>query len=230
MCGLLSGLYQIRQIGYKCNIFYKSLDLASGLQHYRRRRPKLARGINDDAAGVGFSLQWRQILRCLSRPTANGGTKHVSLGTFDDRNHASASVKVWLSGQEPSAYSVRNLKRLAREIVEGDRDGVDHLEIKWRETSYGMVRGIVEFAAEEVERLIHAHKDHRSLRMAVAALREALGLLPGNAATAVDRVSVAVEQVSLAGLPAEAVDRCLAALYAAESLLGMGARTVPVAA
>jgi hypothetical protein len=173
-------------------------------------------------------------LRRLSGPTAYGRIKHVSLGTFDDRNHASASVKLWLSRQEPAAYSVQNLKLLAREIVKGDREAVDHLEVKWRETSYGIVQGIVEFGVEEIERLMRHHPEYhpeyRSMRMALAALRRSLALLPGNATGAAGHIGNAAAYISDAGLPSDVTGKSLAALGVAQSLLGMGIRPVVVAA
>jgi hypothetical protein len=102
--------------------------------------------------------------------------------------------------------------------------------VKWRETSYGIVQGIVEFGVEEIERLMRHHPEYRSMRMALAALRRSLALLPGNATGAAGHIGNAAAYISDAGLPSDVTGKSLAALGVAQSLLGMGIRPVVVAA
>lgn len=75
-------------------------------------------------------------------------------GNYDDRNDARASVKGWLRHNEPSAYTPEQIRKLVVDSVMADRDPVDPIADSMREGSYGALLGLVEFAEEEMQRLL----------------------------------------------------------------------------
>jgi hypothetical protein len=52
----------------------------------------------------------------------------------------------------PGDYTVNNLMGLARKMVADDSEPVDDIRVQWTETSYGLLRGVVEFAADQLTR------------------------------------------------------------------------------
>jgi hypothetical protein len=74
----------------------------------------------------------------------------VKYGAFDDRDNARRHVKRWMNENLPVDYTVGNLMGLARKMVADDYEPVDDIRVQWMETSYGLLRGIVEFAADQL--------------------------------------------------------------------------------
>lgn len=72
-------------------------------------------------------------------------------GAFDDRDNARRHVKHWMQNHTPGDYTIVNLLGLARKIVADDYEPVDDIRVQWAETSYGILRGIVEFAADQLK-------------------------------------------------------------------------------
>ena len=129
-------------------------------------------------------------------------------GSFDDRDDARLHVKDWLRSHSPSDYTTQNLRRLARDMMKSDSDPVDHVHISWRERNYGIVKGLVEFASEELAHgydgspagLHHAHDElskagallPNRLKAAIKHLRNALDVLSMHGASrATERASIA---------------------------------------
>jgi hypothetical protein len=71
-------------------------------------------------------------------------------GAFDDRDNARRHVKHWMQNHTPGDYTIVNLLGLARKMVADDYEPVDDIRVQWAETSYGILRGIVEFAADQL--------------------------------------------------------------------------------
>ncbi len=71
-------------------------------------------------------------------------------GSFEDREDARLGVKQWLRSHAPSEYTAGNLRRLANDMMRTDREPLDHVRIALRERCYGIVKGLVEFAGEEL--------------------------------------------------------------------------------
>ncbi len=75
-------------------------------------------------------------------------------GTYDDRNDARVNVKGWLRNNDAASYTSEEIRRLVIEAIKADRDPVDPIADSWREGSYGALVGLVEFAEEEMEKLL----------------------------------------------------------------------------
>lgn len=102
-------------------------------------------------------------------------------GAFDDRDNARRHVKLWMRDAAPGDYTVGNLMGLARQMVVSDSEPVDDIRVQWTETSYGLVRGVVEFAADQLsaERIDTVRDGSDSCLVEAAAFAwQAAGALP----------------------------------------------------
>jgi len=118
----------------------------------------------------------------------------MTTGSFDDRDDARLHVKQWLRSHAPADYTSQNLGRLARDLMMSDSDPVDHIRIARRERGYGIVKGLVEFAGEELASL----QDGASVALAHAReeLSNASRLLPNRVGPAITHLQTALDLLS----------------------------------
>jgi len=139
-------------------------------------------------------------------------------GSFDDRDDARLHVKQWLRSHSPSEYTPQNLRRLARELMDSDTEPVDHVRVAWRERVYGMVKGLVEFAGEE---LMHPQGGvPASLHRAHDELAKAAALLPNRLGAAIRHLRNALDMLSAHPHSAKSTERASIAANLALSMIG----------
>lgn len=103
----------------------------------------------------------------------------MTFGTFDDRDDARIAAKLWLQSHEPAEYTVANMRALLTSMVRQYSDPVDDIRVEWRERCYGILRGVVEFAAEQLAQLrADAGPVRIMLEKVAQLLKEAVSLLP----------------------------------------------------
>jgi hypothetical protein len=141
-------------------------------------------------------------------------------GSFDDRNDARLHVKHWLRSHAAADYTAVNLRRLAQDLATSDTEPVDHVRIAWRERCYGIVKGLVEFAGEE---LGHAQDGAMSsLRHAHDELTKAGGLLPNRSGAASRHLQDALSLMSSSSSGGRAAERAFSAASLALTMIGGG--------
>ena len=139
-------------------------------------------------------------------------------GSFEDRNDARLHVKHWLRSHAASDYTANNLRRLAHDLATSDTEPVDDVRIAWRERCYGIVKGLVEFAGEE---LAHAQDGAMSgLRHAHDELNRAAALLPNRSTAASRHLQDALTSLSSGGLNGRAAERAFSAAELALTMIG----------
>jgi hypothetical protein len=144
-------------------------------------------------------------------------------GTFDDRDDARMTVKQWLTGHELQDYTVANMRELAR-MMTRQGEPVDDIRVEYRERSYGMLRGIVEFAEEQASVVSGA---------AGGLLKQAAEMLPHAATAACEKVCHALEllEADMNAVGNASMQRAQMATRLAASLLMMNSnQAVRVAA
>jgi hypothetical protein len=144
-------------------------------------------------------------------------------GSFEDRNDARLHVKHWLRTHAASDFTASNLRRLANDLASSDTEPVDHVRIAWRERGYGIVKGLVEFAVEEL-----ADGAHSGWQYAHDELAKAAALLPNRSAAACGHLQDALSSLSSSGSGGRAAERAISA--ASLALTMMGGAAVPAAA
>lgn len=163
-----------------------------------------------------------------------------SYGSFDDRDDARLHVKQWLRSHGPSDYTQQNMRRLVRDMMASDTEPVDHVHVAWRERGYGIVKGLVEFAGEELLQSLPPTQSMPSmpsqgsgsagLHRAHEELAKAAALLPNRAAAAMRHLREALDVLSEQGMAASrSVERASLAATLALSMIG-GKAEVPAAA
>ena len=148
-------------------------------------------------------------------------------GSFDDRDDARLHVKQWLRSHAVSDYTTYNIQRLAYDLMKSDSDPVDHIRVAWRERGYGIVKGLVEFACEE----LGMARDHGTLNHSHAyeEASKAAQLLPNRVVPAIDHLRNALELLSASdGVSYPSTERASVAVSLALSMLG-GARVTAAA-
>ena len=140
-------------------------------------------------------------------------------GSFDDRDDARLHVKQWLRSNSVSEYTTHNLRRLAHDLMKSDSDPVDHIRIAWRERGYGIVKGLVEFAAEELSLPGDGFPEYQN--RAHDELSKAADLLPNRVGPAVEHLKVALDYLTSGAQPARnQMERASVAVSVALSMLG----------
>ena len=119
-------------------------------------------------------------------------------GAFDDRDNARRHVKLWMQDNLPGDYTVGNLMGLARKMVADDFEPVDDIRVQWAETSYGLLRGVVEFAADQLncERGDAVHGRDARIAKACAMTLDAAAALPYQTGVARRHLSEALDMLS----------------------------------
>ncbi|MEP6754553.1 MAG: hypothetical protein ABJA67_03545 [Chthonomonadales bacterium] len=116
--------------------------------------------------------------------------------TFDDRVDAQFAVKHWLQNHVPSDFTLNNMRRLLRDMVQKEKEPVDDMRAEYRERTVGMLRGILEYSREEAENVARMSPS-RTLNNAVANLRSAFDMLPSQSQTAGIQIQEAVSQLEI---------------------------------
>jgi hypothetical protein len=144
-------------------------------------------------------------------------------GTFDDRDDARMTVKQWLTRHEMDDYTVANMRELVR-VMTLQGEPVDDIRVEYRERSYGMLRGIVEFAGEQASVVSGG---------AGSLLKQAAEMLPHAATAACEKVCHALELLEgdMNAVGNASMERARMATRLAASLLMMSSnQTVRAAA
>lgn len=140
-------------------------------------------------------------------------------GCFEDRDDARLHVKQWLRIHSADEFTTPNLRRLAQDMMESDFEPVDHVRIAWRERGYGIVKGLVEFAGEEL--MSPQGGVPSSLHRAHDELAKAAQLLPNRIGVAITHLRTALDMMEAHGTAApRSVGRASVAATLALSMIG----------
>lgn len=114
--------------------------------------------------------------------------------TFDDRMDAHFEVKDWLQSHSPSEFTLNNMRRLLRDMVQKEVEPVDDIRGEYQERTIGMLRGILEYSREQAEAVVQLQPS-LCLTNAVAGLRDAMEMLPRASRSATVHIQEAVSNM-----------------------------------